>query len=334
VITQERFMWMKFVQLRFGRSRRPTRALRYFAVSAVVVALAAFPAAADFEAGYQAYQREDFTAALREWLPLAQQGDSDAQTSVGLLLFLGEGVPRDPTEAVRWFRLAAERDNTIAQYYLGSAHKTGEGAARDYPEAVKWYLASAKRGYADAQNDLGVMYEFGRGVPQDLILAYYWYNLAASQARDEDHKSIANRARVARGLTPEQLALAQQMTRGQHQAAPGGGAADVLPPSPRPQTPPSGQPDTTSGSAWVAWGKMPTGSYSAIDSFLSLHACQLHIEARLEGYRQQKGAKPGEEFVVTGRLVEVYDRTMRKRVSDFSLICLPGATNPNVGQTR
>ena len=44
--------------------------------------------------------------ALRE---RAEQGDAEAQWSLGLAYAKGEGVPQDDAEAARWYRLAAEQ---------------------------------------------------------------------------------------------------------------------------------------------------------------------------------------------------------------------------------
>ncbi len=62
---------------------------------------------ADVQAGRDAYNRRDYVTAYREFLPLAQQGDSSAQTNLGLMYDNGWGVPQDDVEAVRWYRLAA-----------------------------------------------------------------------------------------------------------------------------------------------------------------------------------------------------------------------------------
>ena len=38
---------------------------------------------ADFQTGYDAYERGDYETALKEWRPLADQGDARAQTLLG-----------------------------------------------------------------------------------------------------------------------------------------------------------------------------------------------------------------------------------------------------------
>jgi hypothetical protein len=74
---------------------------------------------ADFNKGLTAAQSGDFATALKEWKPLAEKGDVDAQTNLGLMYQNGWGVPQDDKEAVRWYTLAAEQEHAKAQYNLG-----------------------------------------------------------------------------------------------------------------------------------------------------------------------------------------------------------------------
>ena len=41
----------------------------------------------------------------------AEQGDAEAQSALGIMYDLGEGVPEDDAEAVKWYRKAAEQGN-------------------------------------------------------------------------------------------------------------------------------------------------------------------------------------------------------------------------------
>ncbi len=52
--------------------------------------------AADFQAGVAATQKGDYAAALREWTPLAEQGDAEAQYNLGddVLCGTGRSKPR------------------------------------------------------------------------------------------------------------------------------------------------------------------------------------------------------------------------------------------------
>ena len=64
---------------------------------------------ADFQKGLTAYESGDYATALREWKPLAEQGDAFAQYNIGLMYEIGDGVPQDDKTAVKWFRLAADQ---------------------------------------------------------------------------------------------------------------------------------------------------------------------------------------------------------------------------------
>ena len=130
---------------------------------------------ADFQNGLTAAQSGDFATALREFTPLAEQGNAGAQSSLGFMYEKGQGVPQD------------------------------------YKTAVKWYTLAAKQGYAGAQFGLGHMYKEGRGVPRDYVRAHMWFNIAASSGESED--ASKNRDIVAGVMTPSQIEKAQDLAR-------------------------------------------------------------------------------------------------------------------------
>ena len=104
--------------------------------------------AQDFNKGFEAYQAGDFATALKEWQPLAEQGDAGAQFNLGVMYKNGWGVPQDYAEAVKWYRLAAERWLASAQCNLGWMCQSGSGVHQDYAEARKGYRRSSDSGSA------------------------------------------------------------------------------------------------------------------------------------------------------------------------------------------
>ncbi len=74
---------------------------------ALVVVLVAAPAWADSDDGLAAYLQGDYATALKEWRPLAEQGDALAQSLMGQMYDLGLGVPQDDVQAHMWLSLAA-----------------------------------------------------------------------------------------------------------------------------------------------------------------------------------------------------------------------------------
>ncbi len=155
------------------------RALRGVFVLVLALALPAPVLAADFQAGWKAYQRAYYATAWAEWRPLAEQGDANAQ------------------------------------YYLGVMHQNGEGVPQNYALAVLRYFQAAEQGLASAQKNLGVMYARGNGVAQNYVFAHMWLNLAVARlppggTRDE----VVNfRDGIAKYMTPAEVAEAQRFER-------------------------------------------------------------------------------------------------------------------------
>ena len=106
---------------------------------------------ADFQKGWDAYNRGDYATALREFTPLAEQGDADAQFNLGWMYYEGRGVPQDYETAVKWWTLAAEQGDPHAQFNLGVMYRNGEGVPQDDRTAVKWYTLAAEQGVAGAR---------------------------------------------------------------------------------------------------------------------------------------------------------------------------------------
>ena len=69
--------------------------------------------AGKFDDAYPAYERKDYSTAVRLWRELAEQGDANAQFNVGLMYGNGQGVIQDYAEAVKWYRLAAEQGRCL-----------------------------------------------------------------------------------------------------------------------------------------------------------------------------------------------------------------------------
>ena len=65
---------------------------RIIVVATLLIAFMA-TARADFQDGFAAHQRGDYATALREWRPLAEQGNASAQANLGLMYRMGQGVP-------------------------------------------------------------------------------------------------------------------------------------------------------------------------------------------------------------------------------------------------
>ena len=147
---------------------------------------------ADFQKGYDAYQRGNYLAAVSEWEPLAKQGDARAQNNLGFMYESGRGIPQNDEAAVRWYMHSAKQGNAFAQYNLGVSYDEGIRVIQNFKTAVKWYRLAAKQEHAGAQNNLGVMYQngLGTGTPLDNKTAMKWYRLSAEQGNIPAHNNL------------------------------------------------------------------------------------------------------------------------------------------------
>jgi TPR repeat protein len=153
-------------------------------------ATTAVKSSGDFTAAMQAYQQGDYATALREWTPLAQQGDARAQNGLGDLYTHGKGVPKDKFQGAQWYYKAAAQGYAVAQNNLGVALEFGKGVKKDEVAAATWHKRAAAQGLSDAQVRLARMYRDGRGVGQDYGQALRWYREAAAQG-DSNAKTVA-----------------------------------------------------------------------------------------------------------------------------------------------
>ena len=61
------------------------------ALSCILMTLAAPISAQDLQKGLEAYRSSDYKTALKEWKPLAERGNSEAQYWLGVLYRNGKG---------------------------------------------------------------------------------------------------------------------------------------------------------------------------------------------------------------------------------------------------
>ncbi|NJN69661.1 MAG: sel1 repeat family protein [Nitrospira sp.] len=106
----------------------------------------------------------------------------------------------------------ANQGEAEAQNSLGELYAKGMGMPQDYAQARAWYQKAAAQGHPLAQNNLAELYFAGLGVPQDYVRAYMWVTLAATHMQGEEKKQAEeNREDVAQRMTPAQITEAKQL---------------------------------------------------------------------------------------------------------------------------
>lgn len=110
----------------------------------------------------------------------ANFGDLSAQTSLGYLYAIGEGVPKDDEQALRWFQRAAVEHYAPAEYDLGLM-LLQPGIHYDEKTGANWLSRAAQQGLAPAQVNLAILHVKGIGVAHDESKARRLLKKAAGQ---------------------------------------------------------------------------------------------------------------------------------------------------------
>lgn len=166
------------------------------AVFTIAVALATpLPAFAEdaLAKALQAIEAGDPAAGAKQLQPLAEGGNPAAQLRLGMLHYLGKGVPENEREAFNWLSKSAAQGNLDAMYQLGNLFTFGNDAAKlavdPDQEAAQWFFRAASAGHADAQYSLGLLFLAGKGVQKNDQEAMHWMQKAA-QAGHQDARSF------------------------------------------------------------------------------------------------------------------------------------------------
>ena len=115
------------------------------------------------------------------WYRAAAADNARAAFMLSLMYQFGEGVPVDLAESFRLMRIAAEKGDVRAQYYLGTFYYQGHGTQVDHASAGAWFKKSAESGLADGQLAYGMLLLAGDGVALDKAQAVEWLAKAAKQ---------------------------------------------------------------------------------------------------------------------------------------------------------
>jgi uncharacterized protein len=133
---------------------------------------------------------------------------------LSLIYKRGNGVPKDLEKSSKLLRKSAELGLAESQCELGRDYLDGKTdwdiLSQDYKEAVKWLRKAALQGHAEALRELGGCYFQGKGVLQDYVSAYALLSLAGYYGHERSSKDLPH---VAKEMTPEQIAKAQEMSK-------------------------------------------------------------------------------------------------------------------------
>ena len=84
---------------------------------------------------------------------------AEVQFNIGLMFANGDGVPRNPALAAKWFEKAANQGHADAQFRLGGLYLTGELGEKDLLQAKVWLQRAAESGHPRARELLDKIHD-------------------------------------------------------------------------------------------------------------------------------------------------------------------------------
>lgn len=100
----------------------------------------------DFGRGIVAFDAEDYQRALHHFLPLAIEGNAEAQFRLAQMYLLGQGVPKDACATTIWADKAARQNHPYAAALMAHAYYGGDGVRFNPEMAYRWMVYAHKLG--------------------------------------------------------------------------------------------------------------------------------------------------------------------------------------------
>ena len=151
------------------------------------------------------------SAAVELYRRAAAANVTGAQYMLGRLSASGEGVVKNPAEAIRFYEQAAVQNHADSLFYLGQMHHAGLGVSKDVNRAVALYKQAADAGSRGAMFYLGNGLRFGTAGEKNLRKGAEIYRqkvLSGVDPSDENSELLKNewvlRAALEYGIIQQQ----------------------------------------------------------------------------------------------------------------------------------
>ncbi|HEY5238828.1 MAG TPA: hypothetical protein VIJ62_10650 [Rhizomicrobium sp.] len=144
---------------------------------------------ASFKQGVAEYDSGHYAAAFRIFDDISYD-DAAAARNAGLMLRKGQGVERDPKQALILLEQAAEAGLATAAADAGEMLLDGEVGRPDPAAALPYLQIAAAAHHVIAEYHLGTLYEQGVAVPKDLAKAHALYVEAAAGGVQEAEERL------------------------------------------------------------------------------------------------------------------------------------------------
>jgi len=178
----------------------------WMALGALILSLASPIAVADPEVdtlqAEKEFDRGNLVGALALWRKAAEQGHAPAQAWLGYIYDQSE----EDKEAFEWYRKAAVQGNAAGEFGLGEMYAKGEGVEKDPVQALSYISRAADKGNLQAMIFMQAAYIDGNfGLPVDPVKSSEWSAKVIEYLSREKAKTAAKQknSNTSSAVTPK-----------------------------------------------------------------------------------------------------------------------------------
>ena len=137
----------------------------------------------------------------------AELGHDAAMRQLAAWHIDGTHVAKDLDRGADWLRRSAAAGNADSAYRIGKLYDNAVGGTEAHKAAaLEWYWRAARKGHGKAMRWLTYLLENGGAGLVDPVDAFYWF----SRAEAAGEPTLADRQRLIKVMTPEQMAAAKR----------------------------------------------------------------------------------------------------------------------------
>lgn len=135
-----------------------------------------------YEQACQYYKNRNYTQSYPLFVEADKYGNAKAALRIGEHYYFGQGIAKDETKAISFFKKAAYAGSSVSMSYLADIYYD----KKEYTEAFLWRKNAVDTGYFDDRMKLAGMYYTGTGTTQNYSEARMLYETLVDDADDGD----------------------------------------------------------------------------------------------------------------------------------------------------
>jgi len=121
----------------------------------------------------------DANRALKYMSLSAEMGLIDAIRDLGNRYQFGDGVKKNLSESINWFKKGSVLGDSISSFLVSYAYSRGKGVEKDEKESHLWAIKAAEQGHVSSMAFVANNYLYGLSVDVNYKKALFWANQAS-----------------------------------------------------------------------------------------------------------------------------------------------------------